>query len=123
MWASRKADLHNKVHTHDHVPAAAPGVGVGGHALQEGEGVAHPVALVGGQHGGVDGRVDVDDLLQQGRHGAEAVPQHGGEVWHNLSGTLRNKEHEQNYDKAEGLQTQLEQIAKVNKPVLPLASC
>ena len=40
-----------------------PGVGVGGHALQQGQGVAHSVALVGRQDGGVDGRVDVDDLL------------------------------------------------------------
>ena len=40
-----------------------PGVGVGGDALEEGQGVAHSVALVGGQHGGVDGWVDVDNFL------------------------------------------------------------
>ena len=57
-----------------------PGVGVAGHTLQQGQGVTHPVALVGGEDGRVDGGVDVDDLLEQGGHGAEAVPEHGGEV-------------------------------------------
>ena len=77
---------------------------MGGDALQQGEGVAHPVGLVGGQHRRVDGRVDVDYLLrfvvkilmwsqkifvvctnlQERGHGAEAVPQHGGEVAHHL---------------------------------------
>ena len=36
---------------------------MGGDALEEGQGVAHSVALVGGQHGRVDGWVDVDDFL------------------------------------------------------------
>ena len=40
-----------------------PGVGVGGDALEQGQGVAHSVALVGGQHGRVDGWVDVDNFL------------------------------------------------------------
>ena len=77
---------------------------MGGDALQQGEGVAHPVGLVGSQHRRVDGRVDVDDLLRLGvkifmwsqkifvcnmnlqerGHGAEAVPQHGGEITHHL---------------------------------------
>ena len=55
-----------------------------GDTLEEGEGVADPVGLVGGEHGRVDGRVDVDDLLQQSRHRPEAVPEHGGQVTHNL---------------------------------------
>ena len=44
--------------------------------LQEREGVADLVGLVGGVHG----RVDVDDILQQFRHRPEAVPEHGGKV-------------------------------------------
>ena len=75
-----------------------------GDALQQREGVAHPVGLVGSQHRRVDGRVDVDYLLrfgvkifmwsqkifvastnlEQRGHGAEAVPQHGAEVTHHL---------------------------------------
>ena len=35
--------------------------------------------------GGVDGGVDVDDLLQQGGYRAERVPQHWGEVGHHLT--------------------------------------
>ena len=57
---------------------------MGGDALQQREGVAHPVGLMGSQHRRVDGRVDVDYLLEQRGHGAEAVPQHGGEVTHHL---------------------------------------
>ena len=53
---------------------------MGGDTLEEGEGVADPVGLVGGEHGRVNGRVDVDDLLQQRRHRPEAVPEHGGQV-------------------------------------------
>ena len=40
-----------------------PGVGVRGHALQQGQGVADSVALVGRQHRRVDCWVDVDNLL------------------------------------------------------------
>lgn len=50
------------------------GLGVAGHALQQGEGVAHAIGLVGGERGRIDRRVDVDDLLQEGGRGAEAVP-------------------------------------------------
>ena len=57
---------------------------MGGDTLEEGEGVTDPVGLVGGEHRRVDGRVDVDDLLQQRRHRPEAVPEHGGEVTDHL---------------------------------------
>ena len=40
------------------------GVGVWGHALHQGQGVAHPVRLVGGQRRRVDSRIDVDNLLE-----------------------------------------------------------
>ena len=53
---------------------------MGGDTLQQGQRIAHPVRLVRGQGGRIDGRVDVDDLLQQGGRRAEAVPQHRGQV-------------------------------------------
>ena len=40
-----------------------PGVGVGGHALEQGQSVADSVALVGSQHRRVDCWVDVDNFL------------------------------------------------------------
>ena len=40
-----------------------PGVRVRGDTLQQGEGVTDSVALVSSQHGGVDGGVNVDNLL------------------------------------------------------------
>jgi hypothetical protein len=40
-----------------------PGLGVRGHALEQSQGIADPVGLVGVQHGWVNRRVDVDDFL------------------------------------------------------------
>ena len=67
-----------------HFATCSPGVWMRGDTLEEGEGVADPVGLVGGQHGRVDGRIDVDDLLQQRCHRPEAVPEHRGEVTDHL---------------------------------------
>lgn len=78
-----------------------------GDALQQRQRVAHPVGLVSGEGGRVDGRVDVHYFLQPEREisqsldrnragagrgsdlqqsgdGAEGVPEHGGQVRHRL---------------------------------------
>ena len=56
------------------------GLRVGGGALQEGEGVADAVGCVCGQRRWREQRVYGDNLLQQGRDGADAVPQVGCEL-------------------------------------------
>ena len=38
-----------------------------------------------GESGWVDDWVDHDDLLEEGGHGPERVPQHGSQVWEDLS--------------------------------------
>ena len=40
-----------------------PGLSVRGHALEQSQGIADPVGLVGVQDGWVNRRVDVDDFL------------------------------------------------------------
>ena len=40
-----------------------PGLRVRGHALEQSEGIADPVRLMGTQYGWVNRRVDVDDFL------------------------------------------------------------
>mmetsp|Transcript_25140 Transcript_25140/g.52069 ORF Transcript_25140/g.52069 Transcript_25140/m.52069 type:complete len:349 (+) Transcript_25140:249-1295(+) len=56
------------------------GVGVGGHALEEGQGVAHPVGGVGREGRGGEEGVDADDFLEEGGDGAVGVPEDGGQV-------------------------------------------
>jgi len=51
-----------------------------GDALQQGQRVAYAVGLVGRQCGRRYRGVYVDDLLEQGAGGPEAVPQHGCQV-------------------------------------------
>ena len=62
----------------------ASGFGMRGDTLQESETVAHPIRLVGCECGRIDGRIDADHLLQQGRYGAERMPQHGRQILHGL---------------------------------------
>lgn len=43
--------------------------------MEESESIADSVALVSGERGGVDGRVNVDYLLKQRGDGPEGVPE------------------------------------------------
>jgi len=51
-----------------------PGVRMGGHTLKQCQRIAHSVALMSSQHRRIDGRIDVDDLLEESSHCAKGVP-------------------------------------------------
>ena len=48
---------------------------VGGHALQKGKSIADPIGGRGGELRGIEEGVDGDDLLDEGGHDAEGMPQ------------------------------------------------
>lgn len=50
------------------------GVGMGGHALEQRQGVAYSIGGVGRERGRGEEGVDADDFLQEGCDGAEGVP-------------------------------------------------
>lgn len=66
--------MGDKVWQHT-VEEQCAGLVVGGHTLKKGQGIADPVGGSSGELGGVEEGVDRYDLLDQGGHDAEGMPQ------------------------------------------------
>ena len=56
------------------------GIGMGGDALEQCQGVADPIRGMGGERGWSQQGVNRDNLLEQGRHGARRMPQNGSQI-------------------------------------------